>query len=150
MPNEVITVDGISIKLFTEDYRNDYISLTDIARYKSDDPNSVIQNWMRSRDTIDFLGTWEILHNPDFKPLDFEGFRNSAQKGNIRDSATIIQLLVLANMESYNATLIKEGKTQKERLILLRSAVNQQIKSFQGINPSRLLAMGDRNGEEDA
>ena len=52
---------------------DDYISLTDIARYKSDDPNAVIANWIRNRNTIEFLGLWEILYNPSFKPLEFEG-----------------------------------------------------------------------------
>jgi hypothetical protein len=56
----------------------DYISLTDIARYKSDDPNAVIANWMRNRNTIEFLGIWETLYNPEFKPLEFEGFRKEA------------------------------------------------------------------------
>ena len=51
----------------------DFISLTDIARYKSDDPNAVIANWMRNRNTIEYLGIWEGLYNPSFKPLEFEG-----------------------------------------------------------------------------
>lgn len=46
-------------------------SLTDIAKYKSDDPTAVIQNWMRSRDVIEFLGLWEQLHNPNFKPIEW-------------------------------------------------------------------------------
>ena len=279
MPNDVIKVNEISIKLYTEDYINDYISITDIARYKSDDPNSVIQNWMRSRDTIVFLGTWEALHNPNFKPLEFEGFKNSSgsnaftlspkkwiektnaigivskpgryggtfahsdiafefaswvspefklyiikdyqrlkigennrlsldwnlkremsklnyrihtdaikenlipddlsqsqigykyaseadllnvavfgttakewkiknlsKKGNLRDFATIEQLLILANMESYNATLIKEGKEQRERLILIRKAVEQQIKALQDLKPDRLLELETNKG----
>ena len=57
---------------------NDYICLTDIARYKSDDPNAVIGNWLRNRNTIEYLGIWESLYNPDFKPLEFEGFRKEA------------------------------------------------------------------------
>lgn len=57
---------------------NDYISLTDIAKYKSDDPNAVIANWMRNRNTIEYLGIWETLYNPDFKPIEFEGFRRNA------------------------------------------------------------------------
>ena len=57
---------------------DDYISLTDIAKFKSDDPTAVIANWMRNRNTIEYLGIWEILYNPDFKPLEFEGFRNEA------------------------------------------------------------------------
>ena len=147
--------------------------MTDIARYKSDDPTAVIQNWMRNRDVIEFLGLWESLHNPDFKPVEFDGFKkqaganaftmspkkwieatdaigivskagryggtyahsdiamsfatwispefqlyimkdyrrlktdeNPTEKGNMRDAATLNQLLVLANLESYNAILI--------------------------------------------
>ena len=57
---------------------NDYISLTDIAKFKSDDPAAVIGNWMRNRNTIEFLGIWESLYNPMFKPLEFEGFRKEA------------------------------------------------------------------------
>lgn len=56
----------------------DYISLTDIARYKTDDTSAVIGNWMRNRNTIEFLGIWETLYNPNFKPLEFEGFRKEA------------------------------------------------------------------------
>ena len=56
-----------------------YISLTDIAKHKEPDRSDhVIQNWMRNRNTIDFLGVWERLNNADFKPLEFEGFRNRA------------------------------------------------------------------------
>jgi hypothetical protein len=57
---------------------NDFISLTDIAKYKSDDPTAVIANWLRNRNTIEYLGLWETLYNPNFKLLDFEGFRNHA------------------------------------------------------------------------
>lgn len=56
----------------------DYISLTDIAKHKSDEPNAVIGNWMRNRNTIEYLGIWETLYNQNFKPLEFEGFRNEA------------------------------------------------------------------------
>ena len=56
----------------------DYISLTDIARYKTDDTSAVIGNWMRNRNTIEYLGIWETLYNPNFKPLEFEGFRKEA------------------------------------------------------------------------
>ena len=56
----------------------DYISLTDIARHKSDDPTAVIGNWMRNRNTIEYLGIWETLYNPGFKPIEFEGFRKEA------------------------------------------------------------------------
>lgn len=57
----------------------DYISLTDIARYRNDsEPFAIINNWMRNRATIEFLGLWEKLSNADFKPLEFERFRNEA------------------------------------------------------------------------
>ena len=59
---------------------DDYISLTDIAKYKSDEPNDVIRNWIRNRDTIEFLGLWEKMNNPNFKPVEFDGFRNEAGK----------------------------------------------------------------------
>lgn len=75
---EVIHANGIDIGIYTEDFRNEYISITDIARYKSDNPTAVIQNWMRNRDVIEFLGLWETLHNSNFKPIEFEGFKNQA------------------------------------------------------------------------
>lgn len=56
----------------------DYICLTDIARHKSDNPNAVLGNWLRNRNTIEYLGIWEGLYNPDFKPIEFEGFKKEA------------------------------------------------------------------------
>ncbi len=57
---------------------DDYISLTDIAKFKSKEPADVIANWMRNRNTIEYLGIWETLYNPIFKPLEFEGFKKEA------------------------------------------------------------------------
>ena len=55
------------------------ISLTDIAKYRNeDDPRFVIQNWMRNRNTIEFLGVWEELHNPNFNRVQFEAVKNEA------------------------------------------------------------------------
>lgn len=70
-------VKGNEITVFKHN-NNDFISLTDIAKYKTDDTSAVIGNWIRNRNTIEFLGLWETLYNPDFKPLEFEGFRNQA------------------------------------------------------------------------
>lgn len=75
---ETIHANDFDISIYTNDFQNEFISLTDIAKYKSDAPNDVIKNWMRSRDTIEFLGLWESLHNPDFKPVEFDGFRSQA------------------------------------------------------------------------
>ena len=69
---ETIHAKGIEIGIYTTDFENEFISLTDIARYKSDDPSDVIRNWMRGRDTLEFLGLWESLHNPNFKPVEFD------------------------------------------------------------------------------
>lgn len=268
---ETIHANGIDIGIYTQDFENEFISLTDIARYKSDDPTAVIQNWMRNRDVIEFLGLWERLHNLDFKPLEFEGFKkqaganaftmspkkwieatdaigivskagryggtyahsdiamsfatwispefqlyimkdyrrlktdensrlslnwnlnreisklnyrihtdaikenlippeltpaqvaytyaneadmlnvvlfgktakqwkdeNSTVKGNMRDVATLNQLLVLANLESYNAVLINQGKSQKERMELLRRLAVQQLRTLETVSLNNL------------
>ena len=77
--SDTLHVQGINVGIYTEDYRNEYISLTDIARYRnSDDPRFAIQNWMRNRNTIEFLGLWETLHNPNFNRLQFDTFKNEA------------------------------------------------------------------------
>ncbi len=263
---ETIEAKGFSIQIYTEDFKNDYISLTDIAKYKSDEPNDVIRNWLRSKDTIEFLGLWEIIHNSNFKPIEFDGFKKEAGsnaftlspqrwiektnaigiisksgryggtfahsdiamefaswisaefklyiiqdykrlksdensklslswnlnreiskinykihtdaiktyllgdltkeqlsykyaseadmlnvalfnkrakewreenpklKGNIRDYASLNELLVLANMESYNAILIEKGMEQKERMIELRKLARTQLMSLEKIN----------------
>ena len=55
---ETIHAKGVNISIYTEDFQNEYISLTDIAKYTSDEPNDVIKNWMRNRDTTEFLGLW--------------------------------------------------------------------------------------------
>ncbi len=76
--NNKIDVQGISIVVYKSDLE-DYISLTDIARYKDiNHTDSIIQNWLRNRNTVELLGFWETIYNPNFKPLEFEGFRKQA------------------------------------------------------------------------
>ena len=73
-----IEVKDVIIKTMTRNGM-DYICITDIAKQKNKiDPNGVVSNWMRNRNTIEFLGIWETLYNPLFNPLEFEGFRNQA------------------------------------------------------------------------
>lgn len=269
---ETIRADGINIQVYTNDFENDFISLSDIARKREGEyPGFVIQNWMRSKSTVAFLGLWESIHNPDFNYLEFEAIKNEAgdngfvmtpkrwiettnaigmtskqgryaatfahkdiafefaswispefklyiiedyqrlksdennrlsltwnlnreiaklnyrihtdaikeniipphltakqksakyadeadmlnvvlfgmtakewknknkgKKGNMRDHATINQLLVLANMESYNAILINQKKSQAERMELLRELVVQQLTVLEQLD-TRLL-----------
>ena len=196
---DCIHANGIDVGIYTSDFENEYISLTDIARYKSDSPDDVIKNWLRNKDIIEFLGLWESLNNTSFKPVEFDGFKKQAgsnaftlspkkwiestnaigivsksnlippeltsaqisytyaneadllntvlfgqtakqwrdenpeAKGNIRDQATIYQLLVLANMESYNAVLINQGKSQAERINLLHALAVQQMSTLSSI-----------------
>ena len=79
LKKEQISAKGFSIQVYTEDFKNDYISLTDIAKYKNtDDPRFVIQNWMRNRNTLEFIGLWEVLNNPNFNRVQFDTFRNEA------------------------------------------------------------------------
>lgn len=72
-----ITVQNTSVTVISIN-EDDYISLTDIAKYKSDNPNAVIGNWMRNRNTIEYLGIWETLYNAQFNPIEFEGFKKEA------------------------------------------------------------------------
>ena len=77
--NSTVSAKGLEIRaiLTTED--NDYLSLTDIAKYKnSDAPADVVKNWLRLRNTIEYLGIWEQLHNPNFNPVEFDQFRNAS------------------------------------------------------------------------
>ncbi|HGC6864614.1 KilA-N domain-containing protein [Streptococcus agalactiae] len=274
---DTIEAKGFAIQIYTEDFKNDYISLTDIARYKSDEPFIVINNWLRSKDNIQFLGLWESMHNPDFKPIEFDRFRNEAgsnaftlspQKwiektnaigivsksgryggtfahsdiamefaswispefklyiiqdykrlksdensrlslgwnlnreiskinykihtdaikeyllkdltneqlyykyaseadmlnvslfnkrakqwreenpdlnGNMRDYASLNELLVLANMESYNAVLIGKGMEQKERMIELRKLARTQLMSIEKLNNTGIKSLEDKS-----
>ena len=205
---EIIHAKGIDIGIYTKDFENEYISLTDIAKYRNDnDPRFVIQNWMRNRNTVEFLAVWEFqlyimkdyrrlkqdensrlsldwnlnralskvnyrIHTdavkenlipPELTPeqiaytyaseadlLNVALFgqtakqwknNNPGKKGNVRDDANLNQLLVLANMESYNAILIEQGKPQSERLILLRNLAIRQMDTLASINLSVVSAL---------
>jgi hypothetical protein len=77
MPNS-ITVNNLEVTVFQKEI-SDYISLTDIARAKNAEfPADVVKNWMRNRSTIEFLGLWEKINNPNFKLVEFDSFRSQA------------------------------------------------------------------------
>ena len=77
--NNSITVQNIKIAI-TSINNEDYISLTDMVKAKDDDSRAadIIKNWLRNRGTLEFLGTWESIYNPDFKVVEFDHFRKEA------------------------------------------------------------------------
>ena len=82
MMNQNINVKGTIISITKQD-NADYISLTDIARFKDPERSDyILQNWMRLRSTIEFIGLWEVLHNLNFKSIEFDGFKNQAGSNN--------------------------------------------------------------------
>ena len=77
--SETIKAKGIEISILSSSNKGDYISLTDMAKYKNaKEPFIVVANWLRVRNTIEFLGLWETLNNPVFKPVEFDRFKNEA------------------------------------------------------------------------
>jgi hypothetical protein len=73
-----IKVLSKEITVYTQN-EEDYICLTDIAKYKNaEGSDDLIRNWLRNRNTIEFLGIWEHLNNPNFKPVEFDGFKKLA------------------------------------------------------------------------
>jgi hypothetical protein len=72
--NITINVKGTDIVLFNKG-NEEFVSITDIARYKNaSEPKDVVKNWMRSRSTVEFLGLWEKINNPNFKGVEFDSF----------------------------------------------------------------------------
>ena len=79
MLKDKIQAKGLEITVLSQGTPDDFLSLTDIARYKNTEfPSDVIQNWMRNRSTVEFLGLWERIHNPGFNYLEFEGIDRAA------------------------------------------------------------------------
>jgi glutaredoxin 2 len=117
--NSKIHVRGSDISI-VQNNAQDYISLTDIAKHKTNDSSAVIANWMRNRNTIEYLGVWETLYNPDFKPLEFEGFKTQAG----------LNAFTLSPQKSINAMLIHQGLNQSQRIAQLNAMAITQMKSL--------------------
>ena len=181
----------ISVISFKE---QDYISLTDMANAKESESRAadIIKNWLRNRYPIEFLGTWEMIHNPYFKVVEFDHFKmqaglpnfvlsvseaqlipeevtpqqasiiyaneadvlnvamfgmtarqwrdaNPDKPGNIRDYATINELICLSNMENLNAVFIDQGLPQGERLTKLNQIAIQQMNVLEDSQGRKLL-----------
>ena len=73
-----IQVENLEISVLMGENQGDYICLTDMARFKDNDPALIISHWMRSINTLDYLGAWELIHNPNFKPTEFGRFKTEA------------------------------------------------------------------------
>ncbi len=201
MKNKDINVKGTVVSIIKKN-NADFMSLTDIAKFKdSTRSDYILQNWMRLRSTIEFIGLWEVLHNSNFKPIEFDGFKNQAGQNsfsltpkrwiestdaigitsksgryggtfahkdiafefaswisaefklylikefqrlkedeNIRDYASIEQLVVLSNLESINSVLIHHGLNQSQRLKQLNVIAITQMKSLVKNNELKKLS----------
>ncbi len=102
-----IVVKDTEITIIEKNER-DFISLTDMSR--SFGGNSFIENWLRNKDTIDFLGIWEQLYNPDFNFPELEGIKNQADY-NLSQNERLIQLHTVA--KSQMKSLMKNYSTKK-------------------------------------
>ncbi len=134
-----IEVQGKEITVISTE-QEDYISLTDMIR-DMENGFALIEKWLRNKNTIEFLGIWEEIYNPDFNSPEFEGIKNQAglnrfvlsvkqwslKKGNIRDYADVFQLVCLANLENLNALFIHERLSQENRLERLNRIAIQQM-----------------------
>jgi hypothetical protein len=86
---KVLKVKDLEITIKTSENDNDYISLTDMAKWKNpNQPDQVIANWMRTNFSLQFLGLWEIGYNPNFNPVEFEGFKNQSGENTFLMSPT--------------------------------------------------------------
>ena len=98
-PTKKIVVEDVEITIFEKPNENDYFCLTDMSQYKQDGAtirtDAIIMSWLRNKDTIEFLGLWESINNPDFNPTEFDGIRNAA--GTNRFSITAKQWVEKTN-----------------------------------------------------
>ncbi len=133
MSKSQITVQDTPITVMSE-MGNDYICLTDMAGAKSDEVRAadVIKNWLRNRYTIEFLGTWEQIHNPNFNVVEFDHFRMHAGLPNF-------VLSVSEWLEKTNAVFINEGMPQQERLHKLNQIAIQQMTVLENVESKHIL-----------
>lgn len=132
-----ITVKEVSIRTLKVN-GEDFISITDIARKKNPvEPKDVVKNWMRLKNTLEYLGLWEHLNNPAFKGVEFDPLLKDAGSNAFTMSPN--QLICLANMENLNAVFINERIPQKERLKKLNQIAIQQMKVLVDVENRKLL-----------
>ena len=106
---------------------------------KAKDGEFFFSNWLRNRNTIEFLGIWEQLMNPNFNCVEFDIIKSQAGLNRFRLSATINELICLANMENINAVLIDEGVAQGDRLVRLNQIAINQMRVLENDDNRNLL-----------
>jgi len=109
----------------------DYICLTDMIKAK--DGDFFVADWLRNRNTLEYIGIWEQVNNPDFNYGEFATIRNKSGLNNFKIS------ICLANMENLNAVFINEKIPQQERLIRLNKIAIQQMKILQEVENRKIL-----------
>ena len=140
-------VKDTTIRSFTQN-GFDYICLTDIARQRNSlEPNIVVGNWMRNRNTIEYLGMWEMLNNPDFNPIEFEGVRSQAGLNAFTLSPS--RWIELTNAIGIISTTGRYGGTYAQRDVAFKFAswVSVEfelylIKEFQRLKEEEQKALG--------
>ena len=106
-----LVVKGAEISVQWNSERDDFISLTDIAKLKdSDNPRYIIQNWLRNRNTIEFLGVWESLYNPSFNRVEFDAFRHQTERLAKLNAIAISQMEILTQDHRIEALEAHSGK----------------------------------------
>ena len=131
MKNRIINVQDVAISISKQE-RDDYICITDIAKAKTGESRSadVVKNWLRNRNTLEFLGTWEMIYNPDFKVVEFDHLKSEAG----------LHTFVLSVAEWINKTnamglYVKRGKyggtyTHKDIAFEFASAISPVFKLY--------------------
>lgn len=123
--NKKIEIAGTEISVISQE-QDDYISLTDMA--KSQMQEAIIIKWLSLKSTIEYIGEWEALYNPNFNYTEFGTIKNAAGSNNF--VLSLEQLVVLSNLESINALLIGQKISQSERLIQLNKTAIDQMKTL--------------------
>lgn len=157
MAKKSIEINDVVINVNQNADMQNYLSLTDMVRAYAgslERTDMLIQNWLRRRDTIDYLAFWEKLNNPNFNPIEFDVIRNEsgtnrfiltakeweeanpdlAKTKNMRETASINELIVLSNLESYNAELISKNVNKDKRYTLLTEMAEKQLGLLQKAN----------------
>ena len=114
----------------------DYISLTDMVR-EVENGSALIEKWLRNKNTIEFLGIWEEMYNPDFTSPEFGGIM--AEAGTNRFLLSVNQLICISNMENINAVMINDGIHQPQRLKRLNEIAIHQMRVLSQVDNRNLL-----------